>query len=162
MGMDFEAARENLRNMSREALLEEIARHPDDFVPAARMLLEEEAARRGISPAEIEEVRSGRRGGDAPDRTRVTDCRQKSLVPVSTFDLGWFAEQARVLLSQQGIESFVRRTDHSLSRSAANKPGDISLYVYEDDVPRAAEILDDFLPASPDRDNIPRETEEQY
>ena len=58
--MDFDPkyALERFRGMTREELIEEAARHADEYVPLVRKMLEGEALARRVTSAEIEACRA--------------------------------------------------------------------------------------------------------
>lgn len=151
MNIDREAIREYFKNMSREALLEEIALRESEFVPSALMLLKAEVNSRGITKDEIEQFKKKNDVAVSPRMDFKGRGDGGPLIPLATFDDGIFAEQARIILEDHGIDAFIKRTDRSLWKNTPHQPGEISLYVFENSAVEAGRLLEDFLPASDDR-----------
>ena len=71
MEIDLSAVRERFRALSREELLEEAALRAEEYIPAARAILEGEVRDRGITAAELEGVRRAAAGPAADAETPI-------------------------------------------------------------------------------------------
>jgi len=71
MEIDLRAVRERFRALSREELLEEAALRAEEYIPAARAILEGEARDRGITTAELDGVQSAAAGPEAETEAAI-------------------------------------------------------------------------------------------
>ncbi len=135
MEIDWEKVRRNFREMTREALLEEMALRAGDYTPLAREHLEEEARSRGITDEEIRRFHDRRRGPVVDEGT---------LVLVASFEDEALAAEVRDLLGRRSVTAELREVDPHRLRSAGCPAGKIGLFVLEGEAGTACRILEEL------------------
>jgi hypothetical protein len=140
--IDWKAAQERFRAMSREELLDEAALHIDGYTPMARSLLEGEVTRRGISAAEIEERRAE---AAAPEPLGSSNFPALLVSSMDREEVKRLAEALR----RDGVPAVARETGMSSGGCHGHDIGRWGLFVPGLDAARAGRLLDAHLPASP-------------
>ncbi len=138
--VDWSAARERFRAMSREELLEEAALKADGYTPRARALLEGEVRDRGITAAEIE----ARRAAEAAPEP-VGSSNYPALL-VSSMDREEIRRLAEAL-RREGVPAVEGETGSGGCRGRGI--GRWGLFVPGLEATRAGRLLDAILKDSP-------------
>ena len=129
MEIDLRAVRERFRELSREELVEEAALRADEYIPAARLILEGEVRDRGISAAELEKARCAAAGPAA--EAEVESTIDFPALLVSAMEKEPMRELAAAL-RRGGIPALVREMDQrgcghrgpAIGRWGNRRPGD--------------------------------------
>ena len=137
---DLEELQENVAAMSDEALMKQRIEQTDDFRPEAVKLMDDELQKRGFTRSDMDRKRAEfvahREGGP--------------MVAVADFEERLFAQQARDVLAQEGVDSVIR-DPRSLGPNEFPVPdieGRHVVLASEADAERARLILSVFAPAA--------------
>jgi hypothetical protein len=149
MDLDLDAIRTRFAEMSREALLEELALRVGDYLPQARLHLEAEGRRRGITPEEIARFSEGE-GEACEDWSEGCGCGVGvESVTVAFFRPGDAAlEEAAALLKANGIP-FVVKGDTIYDGQGRVAGEGAALNVPFALAKKAGFLIDQFMPSTP-------------
>jgi hypothetical protein len=146
MEIDLRAVRERFREMSREELLEEAALRAEEYIPAARAILEGDVRDRGITAAELEKVR---RAGDEPAAEPIIDF---PALLVSSQEKEPMRELAAAL-RKGGIPALVREMDQRGCGNRGPTIGRWGIVVPGAKTAEAGRLLESLLP--PPEEELP-------
>lgn len=143
MEIDWNVVRARFSGMTREELLEEVARRLDDYAPLAQRLLEGEALARGITAAQIDAVRNT---GSSPVET---DGIELPALITSSEEKGHLQELLKILRGR-GIAAVVRELDPKAFHGSGLRVGRWGLMVSGRQAAEAARLLEPTLPEAED------------